>query len=240
MVLTLPRQTFMHSGKRWTRFPAERVDYYVVGLDLGASADPTALCVTHHQVEPLETWTPNEKRGRLDQDVKVNYDVVHLERLRLGSSYFEQVAHVADVLNRPPLPQVGADLVLDETGCGRPVADLFDAKGLQPQRVVITAGYGAERHGPRRWAVPKHELISGLDAALHTGKLKIAAALTEAGALRDELKDFRRLVSAAGRATFSARVGRHDDLVLAVSLSVWWALERRKHRMYQGPLKGLC
>jgi hypothetical protein len=131
-----------------------------------------------HQVEPLDAWTPNEKRARVDQDVKVSYDVVHLERLRLNSSYVEQVAHVADVLSRPPLPQAGVDVVLDETGCGRPVADLFDAKGLQPQRVVITAGYDAERHGLRRWAVPKHLLVSGLDAALHTGRLKIAAALT--------------------------------------------------------------
>jgi hypothetical protein len=30
-------------------------------------------------------------------------------------------------------------------------------------------------------------------------------------------------VSQAGRATYSARVGKHDDLVLAVALCTWWA-----------------
>jgi hypothetical protein len=37
------------------------------------------------------------------------------------------------------------------------------------------------RHGHRKWSVPK-ELISNLDALLHTGMLKIAAELREAPA----------------------------------------------------------
>jgi hypothetical protein len=42
-------------------------------------------------------------------------------------------------------------------------------------------------------------------------------------ALSEELKDFQRKVSDAGRATYNARVGAHDDLVLAVSISLWFA-----------------
>jgi hypothetical protein len=57
---------------------------------------------------------------------------------------------------------------------------------------------------------------------LHTGTLRFAAALTEAGAMVDELKDFRRKVSDAGRASYAARTGRHDDLVLAVAIGCWW------------------
>jgi hypothetical protein len=71
--------------------------------------------------------------------------------------------------------------------------------------------------------IAKGILISGLDARLHTGELRIAAALSDAGALADELKDFRRMVSAAGRATWSARTGAHDDLVLAVAIALWFA-----------------
>jgi hypothetical protein len=47
---------------------------------------------------------------------------------------------------------------------------------------------------------------------LHTGELKIAAALSDAGALQEELKDFQRKVSEAGRATYNARTGAHDEL----------------------------
>jgi len=47
--------------------------------------------------------------------------------------------------------------------------------------------------------------------------------LTEAEAMKKELKDFRRRLSDAGRATYAARTGAHDDLVLAVAIAAWWA-----------------
>ena len=51
-------------------------------------------------------------------------------------------------------------------------------------------------------------MITKLDALLNDGALKFAAALTESGALKNELVDFRRTVGAAGRSTWSARTGR--------------------------------
>jgi hypothetical protein len=72
------------------------------------------------------------------------------------------------------------------------------------------------------WHVAKSHLISCVDAMLHTGELRFAAVLTEAGATKDELKDFRRRLSDAGRATYAARTGSHDDLVLAVAIACWW------------------
>jgi hypothetical protein len=53
----------------------------------------------------------------------------------------------------------------------------------------------------------------------------------DAGALADELKDFRRKVSEAGRATYSARTGAHDELVLAVAIALWFAMS--------GPVSGV-
>ena len=56
--------------------------------------------------------------------------------------------------------------------------------------------------------------------------MKIAAALSDAGALQEELKDFQRKVSDAGRGTYNARTGAHDDLVLPVAILLWWATSR--------------
>ena len=67
------------------------------------------------------------------------------------------------------------------------------------------AGSCDGRHRP--WAQTR------LGARLHTGELKIAAALSDA----------ERKVSDAGRATYNARTGAHDDLVLAVAIALWWA-----------------
>jgi hypothetical protein len=75
---------------------------------------------------------------------------------------------------------------------------------------------------------------------VQTGEVRFAAELTEAHALAEELKDFRRYLTAAGRATYQARVGKHDDLVLAVAIALWWTLERRKHRIRVYAAKGLC
>ena len=41
--------------------------------------------------------------------------------------------------------------------------------------------------------------------------------------LHEELKEFQRKVSDAGRTTYNARTGAHDDLVLAVADPQWWA-----------------
>jgi hypothetical protein len=55
--------------------------------------------------------------------------------------------------------------------------------------------------------VARIRLTSRLDAALQTGLLRIVKELREAGPLAEERKNFQRSVSAAGRATYAARVG---------------------------------
>ena len=118
------------------------------------------------------------------------------------------------------------ELVIDETAIGRPVGDFFDIAGLRPTRVCITSGL-EQSFVNGSWHVPKQVLVSTLDARLHSGELGFAKELHEAGAMEGELQDFQRKVSAAGRYTYEARVGKHDDLVLAVCISVFAALNRQ-------------
>jgi hypothetical protein len=206
----------------WPQHAVRAVDKWILGVDLGQSTDPTALCALNHRIVPVDDWTQDDKAQCWRQAKTEHFDVRHLQRLPLGMPYPEQVQHVANVLSRPPL--VGARLVIDETGVGRAVADIFDQAGLKPDRVTITAGLEITQHGAHSWHVSKTQLISALDARLHTGELRIAAELNEAGALQEELLDFRRKVSEAGRSTWSARVGAHDDLVLSVAIALWRAL----------------
>jgi hypothetical protein len=44
--------------------------------------------------------------------------------------------------------------------------------------------------------------------------------------MADELKDFRRKVGAAGRYQYEARVGKHDDYVLAAAIALWACVGR--------------
>ena len=93
--------------------------------------------------------------------------------------------------------------------------------------------------GDRRWSVPKHTLISNLDALINTGELRIAAELLEASAAKDELKNLRRHVTNAGRATFSAPSGSHDDLVVSLGLACWWCTQVSRMRVSVGFVRGL-
>ncbi len=232
-------ETFDYQGERWKRHHAPPPDEaYVMGVDLGQSQDPTAIVVMQATRTPLTSWSVNPRTRSTRQDVARRFDVVHAERLPLGTTYPDVVEYVAQLLLKPPL-RAGCDLVLDESGVGRAVGDMFDGGGLRPIRVGITAGTDAmkiEGHA-RRWSVAKALLISGVDAALHAGELRFAAELREAHALAEELRDFRRHLTAAGRATYQARTGRHDDLVLAVACALWWAKERRNRGMIIGAHK---
>ena len=49
-----------------------------------------------------------------------------------------------EMLNRPPLRD-RCDLVIDESGVGRAVGDMFEAAGLRAVRVSITAGTDATK-----------------------------------------------------------------------------------------------
>jgi hypothetical protein len=138
--------------------------------------DPTAIVVLHHRRVPKDTWTVDERKHTTKQDVEERFDCVHAERVPLGTSYPDVVAYVRQVLNRPPLRD-SCHLVIDESGVGRAVADMFDEAGLPPVRVSITAGTDATKQPGRRWNVGKPLLISGVDARLHAGELRFAAEL---------------------------------------------------------------
>jgi hypothetical protein len=200
-----------------------------MGVDLGQSVDPTAIAVIEHVEGVLDSNSEYERHtntGRLPQVPSIRMHVRHLQRLPLGMSYPAVVQAVKDLLSKPPLTGDAktkpAELIIDDTGVGRPVSDIFCAAGLNPIRVNITAGSEVTCVAPYRWNVSKTILISTVDALLHTGTLRFAAALSDAGAMKDELRDFRRKLSEAGRATYAARTGAHDDLVLAVAVACWW------------------
>ncbi len=93
--------------------------------------------------------------------------------------------------------------------------------GLKPIAVSITAGKRSRRANGMAY-VPKRELVRGLVTAFETGRLKIAKGLPLAGVLMGELRAFQVKVTAKGRDTYAARSSKHDDLVMAVALAVWF------------------
>ncbi len=186
--------------------PLSADDRYTIGVDLGQSHDPTAIAIVRRVDGPSGEPV---------------FQVGHLERIPLNTPYPGVVQHVRRLAARPVF-RGSADLVIDFTGVGRPVFDMFEAAGMSPIGVAITSG-DAVGHEGRIYKVPKLTLISRLQALLHDGRLRILRTLPEAPALVAELQDFKAEVTDSGYWKFGARAGKHDDLVLATAIAVWRA-----------------
>lgn len=204
----------------YRQIPVKPRDDWHVGLDIGQSIDPSALAVINHVVTADEKeWVCDDKNRLWKQSKTERCYVRHLERLPLGMAYPEQIAHILNLLTRPPLNV--AKFALDYTGCGRPVADMFYAAGLRPKNILQTGGNEVTRHGADTWHVPKAHLCAILESKFHSKELRIAPELPEAPVLKDELRDFNRKVSLTGHVQYGAKVGKHDDLISGIYLALF-------------------
>lgn len=213
-------------------FFMEEAREFVVGVDLGQAHDPTAIAVIEHvwvQVQHLyrSKACPEQLRAWNEaiRPHRPQYNVRHLERLKLGTHYPEQVAHIAALVQREPLKD--ARVYYDYTGVGRPVGDLLHAARIRNlNRVHLTGGQDSKAEGQRH-AVSKVDLVSRLQAVLHTGELAIEESLPDAQVLARELADYRLNFTQAGNAQFNARSGAHDDLLIATGLALYGAQRPR-------------
>jgi hypothetical protein len=202
---------------------------FYVGLDLGQSADYTALAVVHS----VHTRKPDGHTAKA-------LHLRHLERYPLRTPYPEIAQNVAALIRDEQLAPTEYDpsraryssqppaLVVDNTGVGVAVTDLLKGKGLRFTPVTITAGDAAHKSG-RNWRVPKRDIVAALEVPFHTGALKVAEGLTLWPALKEELLNFRRKINlkTAHDSYEHWRESDHDDLVLATALACWRATRRR-------------
>jgi len=196
---------------------------YTVGLDLGQSADFSGLVI----VERLDV------APQLGARLGERHDVVHAQRWPLGTPYPRIVEDVCALLAKPALED--APLIVDATGVGRGVTDLFrDAyrDGLLSRHAIpVTITAGEQANGLH---VPKQDLVSRIQALLQSGRLRFAEAMPLRDQLERELVGFTAKTSASGRTTYEALTERiHDDLVLALALALWHP-GHSEHRRFVG------
>jgi hypothetical protein len=199
---------------------------YIAGLDLGQSADPTALVIA----EQLTVEVKEDKEQHA-------YHIRHVERFPLGTSYPSIVKQVKDILERPSLMGM-VTLALDYTGVGRPVADMFEQARLScPIYAVSIHGGDAVNWDPdqKHVRVPKRDLVAVVQVLLQSERLKIADSLPQAPILIKELLNFRvKIDPLTAHDSYAAwREGMHDDLVLATALACWIG-EELKGEMFAG------
>lgn len=152
---------------------------------------------------------------------EATYHVRHLERVR-NVPYPQIVSKTTEIMHSPALAG-NAALVVDQTGVGAPVVDLFRQAGLNPVGVLIHGGDKASHEGGT-WRVPKRDLVGSLQVLFQSSRLKISKKLPLASVLQTELMNFKvKIDPVTAHDSYSAwREQDHDDLVLSVALAAWW------------------
>jgi hypothetical protein len=193
---------------------------FVAGLDLGQAQDYSALAIV--------------ERVRRQGDRLPSYDVRHLERWPLGTAYPDVVAGAGERVRAVRALEAECPLVVDKTGVGAVVVDLFVRAKLRPLvAVTITGGdrMTEDANGAiPAFRTPKRDLVATVQVLLGEDRLRIAADLPESAVLAAELTNFRVKIGAGGHDAYGAgtdlddwRTGANDDLVLALALALWHA-----------------
>ena len=209
-----------------TQHQQQQHQHLYFGLDLGKRKDYSALALVEYS-RPFITYR-NPVTYEMDQEFEdPRYAVRQLTRIPLGTKYVDVVEQIRAILAKAVKKNYDCTLIVDATGVGQPVVEMF--QDLPPRAklvpVVITGGTpGAGSSRTRdEWHVPKQDLITGLQIMLETGALQIANGLPFSNALLEELLEFRGGQSPKGNEWSE---GPQDDLVLATALAAWRA---RRH-----------
>lgn len=195
---------------------------FFIGLDLGQASDYTAISVIE------QDWTGS----------RYEYQLRYLSRFR-SVPYPEIVQKVSEILASDKL-QGGTEpprLVLDKTGVGAPVADMFrlvlpNSIYNRPIEITITGGQ-IPAAVPNGYHVPKRDLVFALLGAYQSGRFKVSAAIPLAKDFIAETKNFKVKINIkTGHDSYEAwREGEHDDMVLSVALATWYGEYRYGRRV---------
>jgi hypothetical protein len=188
---------------------------FALGLDLGQVRDYSAIVVVEQLTRRFDPWAEAYIQLQARE-----YRVRHVERFPLGTTYPAIVDGVEETLADPALTGK-TRLVVDGTGVGVPVVNMFQQRGRHLLPIVITGGDAISYMG-RTVRVPKRDLVSVLQVLFHSKRLKIAAGVNERDTLLGELANFSAKITPYANHTYEAwREGQHDDLVLALALACW-------------------
>lgn len=202
---------------------------YIAGIDLGKMSDPSALALLERRMVSQPVIKSSLGFAVHTRKPPNTYHIPTLQRWPLGTNYQTIVANVVAFLQSPPLNSVEPLLVVDATGVGSAVCEMFQQELIKANvaggfvAVTITAGSAVTQGpGPGQWRVAKQQLASILQVLLGHRRLHVAADQGEAKTLVRELGTFTVKITPAGNETFSSwRERDHDDLVLAVALGLW-------------------
>ena len=145
----------------------------------------------------------------------------HIERFPLNTPYPDVIWKIKDLLANPNIER-NHRIAIDATGVGGPFLDFLRQNGVNRNLfpVSITSGELPSVRNSTNY-IPKRDLLTNLQLMLQNRAIQISTHLPHAPLLRDELANLRRHTATRGETYEPDRVGRHDDLLIALALAAW-------------------
>jgi hypothetical protein len=181
-------------------------------VDIGQRADSTAIIVTEEQ----------------HRDGSDHYVTRLIERLTLGTKYPVVADRIVQVVRNLEARSQAREWIdgdfpiecwLDATGVGLPVLDLIREQGVSAKAAIFTGSDKLVEHPDDVVSVGKSWMVGRLQVLLQAGRLHLPIS-AEAAVLIRELQEYQIDVNERAHASFNAPSGKHDDLVIALGLSV--------------------
>ncbi|MDW7730688.1 MAG: hypothetical protein SCJ94_11925 [Bacillota bacterium] len=198
------------------------------GLDLGEARDYSALSIVRRTIKVDRQRSGAVVPDELKYCAPV-YQLIYLKRWPLHISYSKDVVQDVKKMLQEGWPgeEKKPYLVLDYTGVGRAVLDIFRQVGMSP--IGIHTSNGDRVHWiPGGYSVPKRDLIGVLTSVFQRGEIQIPAKLPDLKILMAELANFKIKVTAKGNDTYEhAKSTGHDDTVISLALALFYLYNLR-------------
>ena len=203
---------------------------FFIGIDLGQMRDYSAVTILQQdfKYKSIHTKIPI-------------YNVRHLERIKLGTSYPKIVYRLEMLLQKPEIHHAQKVVLIDQTGVGQAVVDMMRQSDIKNVIGINITGGSSVNEIEGGFNVPKKELVAALQVLIQSERIKIVKGLEFAEVLKQEILNFKvKLDEKTGHESFEAwREQEHDDLVLSTAIACWYAFRQEpKTKAYLSDLGG--
>lgn len=183
---------------------------YIISLDPAKLRDWCALSAIDMQ------YVAAKKR--------FHYGVVTIAR-KQGMDYPAMIDWVIGILKMPQFNKAEPPkFVMDATGVGVAVSDMFKAKGIRHAAITFTKGNVCKRDG-FGIHVGKPRLVGKFLGAWDAGKVQVNSGQPLWPQLEREMLAFKAEMKENGYAKFEAEEGENDDLFISLAQAVWYGEE---------------
>jgi hypothetical protein len=177
-----------------------------ISIDWGRKQDHTAITYLEREGD-YPRWT---------------FTVVEAIRYPLGTKFHSVLADVQTKPGPPGWQDSEHTLIIDASGIGDVLLEDMRREGLNPVGMIITGGGSASRdeRDHRVWHVARNILVTTLKQRLGD-TLHLRCSTDMAVLIAQEAANMQYTITSALHEHTEPRQGKHDDLLLSVSMAVW-------------------